>query len=95
MERELWRIQKVRVARLVLLMIPSLEQAMGLGGHFQELEFTVMRRDYAVNRAHTVLGTHNQTRSQRLRDNEELKKDIAELQKRINEAANEARTISV
>ena len=40
------------------------------------LVFQVMRRDYAYNRARTVLGTHSEIRGQRQWANEYVNKSI-------------------
>ncbi|KAI1721051.1 hypothetical protein Ddc_07486 [Ditylenchus destructor] len=60
----------------------------------KELEFTVMHRDYAVNKAHTVLGTHNQTRSQRTEINNELRMQIQVLEKEIQEKRNTMKVVN-
>ncbi|KAI6227573.1 hypothetical protein M3Y99_01235800 [Aphelenchoides fujianensis] len=53
----------------------------------KELEYTVMRRDYAVNRARTVLGTHNEIRVQRQLNNDKLREEIFHLEQDIQKTA--------
>ncbi|KAI6189258.1 hypothetical protein M3Y98_00443400 [Aphelenchoides besseyi] len=54
----------------------------------KELEYTVMRRDYAVNRARTVLGTHNEIRVQRQFNNDKLREEIFRLEQDIQNTTN-------
>lgn len=44
-----------------------------------------MRRDYAVNRARTVLGTHNEIRVQRQQNNDKLREEIFQLEQDIQQ----------
>ncbi|KAI6226369.1 hypothetical protein M3Y99_01296700 [Aphelenchoides fujianensis] len=76
MEKELWHVQKVRSRSRITL------QSL-----IQELEYTVMRRDYAVNRARTVLGTHNEIRVQRQLNNDKLREEIFHLEQDIQNTA--------
>ncbi|KAI6216122.1 hypothetical protein M3Y94_00465900 [Aphelenchoides besseyi] len=54
----------------------------------KELEYTVMRRDYAVNRARTVLGTHNEIRVQRQFNNNKLREEIFRLEQDVQNTTN-------
>ncbi|CAD5224469.1 unnamed protein product [Bursaphelenchus xylophilus] len=49
----------------------------------KDMEFAVMRRDYAVNRARTVLGTHNEIRVQRQSKIEKLRTELEEMEHQL------------